>query len=640
MPGRRTFRDVIENEYYNEIADVLSDYIERNADNLDLSTHRVETPEHAELSDFDIKAVRVCDRGGFAIDFDIILSAEITVSKHFHSDVETDDCEQWFCLTCSGVLNDGLQKFKIDKTSLYSKSRYDKDGRLSESLVPIIAKEQFDNEAAAFLEMYYPDALRTPMPLPVEEVASNMGLTIKRISLTRYLTLFGMTVFADTSIQYYDHDEQLSKFFGISKGTIIVDPDVCFMRNIGCERNTIIHECVHWHKHRKYHELAKMYDPDSKLVACRVSERDRKIKWGDDDWMEWHANGIAPRILMPKEMTKQKIDEYWAAFISRYPEATPLEIADYVILSISDFFQVSKAAAKFRMLDLGYMEAAGLYIYLDDHYLSPFAFPEESNMTDHSYSIGISDAFFEYFTNQTFQGCIDSGSFVYVDGHYVINDAEYVEQNIFGSLILTEYAKAHVDECCLRFDLVLDKASEPDVSLYLEHLAFKAGTSSFRKKPQFSDDDHNQYVQMMAEEKRRIQEALEVENTEREELGLSFSAQARRHMEKSKKQRYSLKDATLLGDRTLQRIANEDLYQPTADTVMALCVGLGLGYPASEKLFAAAGFNFDAPPRHRIFRHILLSHACNDMFECNAMLDELGEKLICETTYREILENR
>jgi ribosomal protein S24E len=253
----------------------------------------------------------------------------------------------------------------------------------------VISKDRFDDEATAFLTEFYPEALTTPMPLPVEAVAENMGLAIKRISITRNLTLFGMMIFTDTFVQFYDREEQLSKITGVEKGDIVVDPNVCFMRNIGCERNTIIHECVHWHKHRKYHELAKLYDPDSKLVVCRVSERETGATWANEDWMEWQANGIAPRILMPRDMAKLKIDEYQREYEEAFPKAQPMETTDYVIQSLAAFFNVSKAAAKFRMLDLGYSEAAGLYVYLEDHYLSPFAFPQESNMGDHSYSIGM-----------------------------------------------------------------------------------------------------------------------------------------------------------------------------------------------------------------------------------------------------------
>jgi hypothetical protein len=117
MPGRRSFKDVIENNYYNTIFDTLSDQVERCPDRLDLSTRRIEAPEYAELSDIDIKAVYVRDKGGAAIEFDVIVSAEITVSEHHRSDVETDEREQWFSLVCSGELEDGLQGFRIESIS-------------------------------------------------------------------------------------------------------------------------------------------------------------------------------------------------------------------------------------------------------------------------------------------------------------------------------------------------------------------------------------------------------------------------------------------------------------------------------------------------------------------------------------------
>jgi hypothetical protein len=641
MAGRQALKDVIGNDYYNQIFDSLSEFVERNADRLDLSTRRVKSPEHAEVSDLDIQAVRIQDKGGFDIAFDVILSAEITVSEYCRSDVETDERVQWFLLRCGCTLDDGMQRFHIDDTSLYSKSRYESDGGMTESLVSIIKKDQFDAEATAFLQLYYPDALISPMALPVEEVASNMGLEVKRVSLTRNLTLFGMTIFADTSIRYYDRKNALSSFFGVGKGTILVDPDVCFMRNIGCERNTIIHECVHWHKHRKYHELAKACDPERRLVACRVSEKERgaSTRWDDNDWMEWHANGIAPRILMPKDMARLKVDEYWHEYEEAYPSCPPMEAADYALKSIAGFFGVSKAAAKIRMLDLGYMEAAGLYVYVDDHYISPFSFPEESDSGIHSYSIGIKDAFFEYFINQSFMGYIDSGNFIYADGHYVINDPAYVEHNRFGGVRLTDYARGHFSECCLRFDLVLDDAAKPDVEVYLEFLAYKAATSSYKKKPGFSDDGHNQIILRKAEELKRMRDEIEEENLDRVEQGMDFALLARRHIEKSKLHRITLCERTLLGEKTFQRIANEDRYKPDMDTVMALCVGLQLSVSDSERLFASAGIALDGPPRNRIFKKILMSFHGHDIYSCNEALIELDEKPICGGLYHEMIDN-
>lgn len=37
----------------------------------------------------------------------------------------------------------------------------------------------------------------------------------------------------------------------MKSGTILIDPRVAYIRNLGALNNTIIHECVHWHIHRK-----------------------------------------------------------------------------------------------------------------------------------------------------------------------------------------------------------------------------------------------------------------------------------------------------------------------------------------------------------------------------------------------------
>ncbi|GHU48860.1 hypothetical protein FACS1894127_0460 [Clostridia bacterium] len=637
---RRSFKDVIKDVFYEELLPVMSGYIEDNISWLDLSTWRVPNPEHSELCDFTVHQVWLHDLGGFDIGFAVIAIAEVEVSEHHHSDVETDERTLWFRIPCTATLDGGLQNFRVEKVEIYSKAKCDKTTMLSDSLVPIISNEQLDAEASAFLRQYYPDALTTPMELPVEQVAANMGLTVKRIGITRNLTIFGMTVFADTLVQYFDHENQRSRIFGVAKGTIIVDPNVSFMRNIGCERNTIIHECVHWHKHRKYHEFAAMYDPEAKLIACRSSDQNVESKSrSDEEWMEWHANAIAPRILMPREMTLLKLSEYEQEIKTLLPEAQSIEVADYVIDSIAKFFNVSIASAKIRLLELDYVEAAGLYNYIDDHYISPFAFPVETDAHKYTYSIGIQDSFFEYFINPDFARYIDSGSFAYVDGHYVLEDEQYVTRNAYGTLVLTDYAIEHVDECCLRFGLVPNKNAQSSVEMYLETIALKTKTASYKNVPAFTDDDHNQPLYAAAEDIKRLRDEHEAENLERAEKGVGFIALARRHIKNSKMNRVVLAQRTLLSEKTLQRIDNDGSFKPNMETVMALCVGLKLPYRACEELFSSIGVALEGAHRNLIFRMILTSYHGHDIFSVNEVLESLNEKPLCEDNYRNMIES-
>lgn len=111
--------------------------------------------------------------------FDVILAAGINIAETVKRNRETDDMEQWFRISCSAELEDGIKNFSISNISINSKHRKSKDNRLSEYLVPVISKEELDDTAEAFLKKYYPEALEKPMAIPPEEVAERMGLQIK-----------------------------------------------------------------------------------------------------------------------------------------------------------------------------------------------------------------------------------------------------------------------------------------------------------------------------------------------------------------------------------------------------------------------------------------------------------------------------
>jgi len=63
---------------------------------------------------------------------------------------------------------------------------------IKNDLVPRISKAQFDDEATAFLSKYCPEALETPMAVPIKEIAKRkMGLTILERRLTEDFSILG-----------------------------------------------------------------------------------------------------------------------------------------------------------------------------------------------------------------------------------------------------------------------------------------------------------------------------------------------------------------------------------------------------------------------------------------------------------------
>lgn len=73
-------------------------------------------------------------------------------------------------------------------------------------------------------------------------------------------------------------------------------------------------------------------------------------------------------------------------------------------------------------------------------------------LTDNqSFTISSADLFKAYCLNKDFRKAIDTGKFVYVEGHVCLDDEKYIIHSE-GRVKLTQYALSHMDECCLAFD--------------------------------------------------------------------------------------------------------------------------------------------------------------------------------------------
>ena len=169
--------------------------------------------------------------------------------------------------------------------------------RYANRLVPRIRKSCFEPEATRFLKKYCPEALVTPMAVPIEHIITEkMGLTIRQARLTEDFSVFAQICFTSGVAEIYDKESDGYEEILVKAGTIIIDPDTLKRRNLGCMNNTLAHESVHWEKHRQYHEFLSQY---SNFHCSAVPNETQQSNWTDEDWMEWQANGIAPRILMP-----------------------------------------------------------------------------------------------------------------------------------------------------------------------------------------------------------------------------------------------------------------------------------------------------------------------------------------------------
>jgi len=162
------------------------------------------------------------------------------------------------------------------------------------------------------------------------------------------------------------------------RGTVYIDPRVYYERTLGMVNSTIAHECFHWYRHQPYHALMKMIGEDDdlgKAILCAIETNSKNTeKWKSTDWMEWQANVVALKILMPAKPTKEYIDLILHEYNCYQGNHLNAEALEAVIKILSEYYGVSQQAVKNRMRELGYSVVDGVCAYVDGRHIKPYAF--------------------------------------------------------------------------------------------------------------------------------------------------------------------------------------------------------------------------------------------------------------------------
>lgn len=622
MVQSRSFKDYVSNRFYNELFDAVSSYLEQNHRVLDVSSQLVRTIDSAELSDIDIKSVFVDNLPDMKIEFDVLLEAEFEISETDRHTDRYDQKRRWFRISCTGDLSCNLDDFTITGTEEYN-YRNKQDNPMSDSLVPIINKDQLEAVAKAFLEKYYKEALYKPMAIDPSVLAERMGLTIQQKHITSDFSTFGQVFFTDYETEYYDKDNSSFKKVHVKSGTIFVDPDAYFLRNLGSVNNTIIHECVHWDKHRKAFELERLYNENATQIKCQVvgGIKDNKVK-SATDWMEWQANSLTPRIQMPYTQALIKAAEFIKKYFQLFPGSKLVDIMEPVIDEMALFFCVSRFAAKIRMVDLGYEEAIGTFTYIDGRYVNPHSFKKGTLQQNQTFSISERDAIIESTMVPALREKIQSGSYLYVDSHFCLKDSKYIEYNSDGQAFLTDYARQHMDECCLVFDLSVHKPTNSYCKqFYTECALYRDATSDIIFEAHFSDSKVNNDVDAQAK-------AITAYNKELAEVMQNmpggFSAALKHLMTWKGKTVEALAGDCCLDPKTIQRMRNNEAYETTIETIVAICIALQLPPATSDALIDRSGCSLGVSEKHLTYRFLLNSCYTKTIYECNEMLHRLS----------------
>lgn len=318
----------------------------------------------ATLSDIKIQDVVHIEQPeeGY-ICFDIIVSCDMDFSAS-KSDRMTF-LEKWLRIHCQVLLGIELAGFQIVAITECGQMEETGDEKFTEELIPVISKSSFENEATRFLERYYPKALKEAVPVPIRQIAENMGVTIIEKELfSDGLDTFGILFLEDGNIQDKKKDMIIRN---AKRGMMFIDSRHYHEQTHGTVNEIIAHECFHWYRHQPYHLLMKMLgvrDDLGRVIRCTVdSVHNDAEKRNSFDWIEWQANRMVPYILMPAKMATQKIEEMLREYHICFDNPENGNRMEELISELAKFYGLSKQATKTRISELGFHYVDNVFVY-------------------------------------------------------------------------------------------------------------------------------------------------------------------------------------------------------------------------------------------------------------------------------------
>ena len=592
MAAGRSFKEFVKDKCYNGLYAAAEKYVSDNWESFDLYTRKIHRIGSVEMTDGRIERVYVEDRPGMKVAFDVGFEVDLDIHEgDYHYD-ESEEKSIWIRIPCEGDLSCGLDEWTVDedRIKLYSPERAPANS-LSDALVPYIPYDQLDKEATQFLKDNYPEALKItphgepPVFVDPQKIAAKLGLTVEMKRIKEDASVFGQLYFSDTEADLYNADLGENVPTHVDGKTILVDPKMFLLRNLGSVNNTIIHECVHWVKHQKVFILEKLFNADASHISCEVvGGAASQVAKSATEQMEKQANQLAPRIQMPAEPFRAKANEYIGKFMRETNAKHTIDVMEQVICALEADFVVSKQAAKIRLVELGFDEAIGTFTYLDGHYVRPHSLRKGSLKVNQTFSLSAQDAAIERFVNPELRKLTESGDYLFIDNHYVYNAPLYVQPDEDGNLDLTDYARAHMDECCLIFDMKIT-SKVGDCSDYHTACFLNREDSDVTFEIHFHNGFENApQERQVAMRKKQQEEELKI----RRQMTDDPLQCIQLIMEWRKVKFTELGDLIDRNPKTLSRIVKGET-EPSQDTLLLICFGLKLPPIISSKLLEVFG---------------------------------------------------
>jgi len=452
----------------------------------------------------------------------------------------------------------------------------------------ILGSNRLDDYVTKFLSKYCKEALTTPMPLPVEQILSDMGLVVKEVSLSRNSDIFGCCLLLDGTVDIYDHETNQYSTTDFEAGTILIDTLSSYAYGEGSKRNTLVHEILHWEKDKTYFEILELKNKKAseKLypIMCRQSEtryeptQGKQTKENEVRWLEWQAHRLAPRVLMPKNSFIKKAREIL--------KSSQDSFCNGLIKQLGDFFIVSYESVKYRLNEVGLGSEISTLPDYDDVYAN-------INRADDYVRLTPVQAFKYLYIDDNLRKWVDAGKYIYIDGYFVLDDERFISSSSSG-FQLTKKAKKNLAQCVINIrehrqsslyhsrdgiinNFFLHKVGSVDDRVLVFHPSYQSPQISDPEKAyktfsdtlaSYNEQEEVELMKMLGDPTKSLCECL-------------WFLMDKRNW----KYPATFFEKTGLHTNYHGRIKNNTYNEVKTNGLMAICVGLGLNLRLTEKLF-------------------------------------------------------
>ena len=459
---------------------------------------------------------------------------------------------------------------------------------LSAYLVHVLRKDEIEKGAEDLLLQYCPTALADCREHNAYLLADKMGLCVEHLPLFHQQGTLSILFFCDGTVQVADDEQKPAQVstINIPAGTIVINTNAVHK---DCCQLEIYHECIHYAWHSMFYRLQDMHNSDiHKLRTKHVVVTNGKVPTNPLKWMEWQARRGSFALMMPLGLMRPQIEKRLSA-LRQYSLHAGQKL-DRVARAIARERDLPKFRVRARLIQMGYIAAKGALNFVDGAYIEPFAFSLGNGSGDFSFVIDRRSTFFIYETNERFREAMESGRYVYADGHIVLNDERYVRRTAKG-LRLTPWANAHVDACCLRF----------------LHVYEQCGVADYRFGAMHSDEEYNRHYFAFAHNASTLsdQEKLLAMSRALDALPSSFHDALTHLMKQAHMTIEELEEQAFLSRRTISRLRTEERRDYSLDQVIAICVALHLPPWLSREMIQRAGFILRPTKQHLAYQFIL-----------------------------------